>query len=39
MVKKNRRNEGIKKIALIILVFFLALGLLLPSFMSLLGGW
>ncbi|MGI6226125.1 MAG: hypothetical protein ACOYJ1_07735 [Peptococcales bacterium] len=36
---RKRKNEGIRKVALIILVFFLALGLLLPSFMSLFGGW
>jgi len=38
-MRKNRKNEGMKKIALIILISFLALGLLLPSFMSLFGGW
>lgn len=36
---RNRKNEGIKKVALILLVSLLALGLLLPSFMSLFGGW
>ncbi|MFZ5944984.1 MAG: hypothetical protein ACOYVD_12790 [Bacillota bacterium] len=38
-MKKTRKNEGIKKIGLIILVTVLALGLLLPSFMSLLWGF
>jgi cytochrome c oxidase subunit IV len=37
-VRKSRKIEGTKKIALIILVTLLALGLILPSFMSLIWG-
>jgi len=36
---KKSKNEGWKRIALILLIGFISLGLLLPSFMSLLWGF
>ncbi|MFZ7102905.1 MAG: hypothetical protein ACOWWO_09630 [Peptococcaceae bacterium] len=39
MVKRSRKNERIRKIGLIILITLLAIGLLLPSFLGLLGAF